>query len=650
MRFGNPRMLWLLALAAPLLIWFLHWAWRQRQKLIGQFVQSRLLAQLTVGVSKGRQKLRLALLGLAVLLMMFALARPQYGFAWEQVSSRGLDILVGIDTSRSMLATDVLPNRLARAKLAALDLMRSARSDRLGLIAFAGTAFLQCPLTLDDNAFSENVNYLDVGVLPQGGTALAAAIETAMRAFANSENNFKILVLITDGEDHEEGVIEAAERAAKEGIRIFTVGVGTLEGDRIKIEENGKTSYIKDENGNVVVSKLNSTLLQKIAEITHGDYIALQGADTMKILYESRIGPLPRRDMASRLFRQYHERYQWPLALAILCMIAEMFVRDRQRVERPKAIVQSGHPMFNKLVGTAILLVAGLFTRTAAADNALRAYEAGRFKEAQREYQKLLNRNPKDPRLRFNAGTAAYRAGDLAAATNELFQATLSSDPALLQRAYYNLGNAKYRIGEQAENPAATAMHWKEAIADYDSALKLDPNDQDAKFNRELVAKKLEELEKQLQQQRDQSQANQNKQDQQQDQQQNQSQAGSQQQQQDQRQSNEQDKQNQNQQQESKNRQPQNTPSEEQKEQTPQPSPDDKQEQKNPTQEDVELNPAGKQEQSPGDDKGESRPMFKEGQMTPEQARQLLDAARADERAWILVPPGPRRTRTYREW
>ena len=650
MRFGNPRMLWLLAVTAPVLIWFLFWAWRQRQKLISQFVQSRLLAQLTVGVSKRRQKLRLALVGLAALLMMFALARPQYGFAWEQVSSRGLDILVGIDTSRSMLATDVLPSRLARAKLAALDLMRCARSDRLGLIAFAGTAFLQCPLTLDDNAFSENVSYLDVGVLPQGGTALAAAIETAMRAFANSENNFKILVLLTDGEDHEEGVVEAAERAAKEGIRIFTVGIGTLEGDRIKIEENGKTTYVKDENGNVVVSKLNPTLLQKVAEITQGDYIALQGADTMKILYESRIAPLPRRDMASRLFRQYHERYQWPLALAIVCMIAEMFVRDRQRVERPKAIVQSGHPMFNKLVGTTVLLLAVLLTRTSAADNALKAYEAGRFKEAQREYQKLLNRNPKDPRLRFNTGTAAYRAGDLAAATNELFRATLSSDPALLQRAYYNLGNAKYRLGEQAENPADTAMHWKEAIADYDSALKLDPNDQDAKFNRDLVAKKLEELEKQLKQQRDQNQSDKDKQEQQQNQKQDQSQAGSQQQQKDQRGSNQQDKQDQNQQQESTTQQQQSTPSEEQKDQTPQPGPDDKQQQKDAGAEDVELNPAGKQEQSAKDDKGESRPMFKEGQMTPDQARQLLDAARADERAWILVPPGPRRTRTYREW
>lgn len=647
-------MLWLLAVTAPLLIWFLSWAWRKRQQLIGQFVQSRLLAQLTVGVSKPRQKLRLALIAAAVIFIMLALARPQYGFAWEQVRTKGLDILVAIDASRSMLATDVAPNRLARAKLAALDLMRAARSDRLGLIAFAGTAFLQCPLTLDDNAFSENVNYVNVGILPQGGTAIAAAIETAIRSFANSEDNYKILVLLTDGEDHEEGVIEAAERAAKEGIRIFTVGIGTPEGDRIRVEENGQTTYVKDEDGNIVVSKLNSTLLRKIAEITGGDYLPLVGADTMKVLYESRIAPLPRRDLTSRLFRQYHERYQWPLALAIICLVAEMFISVRQRVERPRAIAGSGHAILDKLRGPAVLaLVLGCACANALADKALKAYEAGRFKEAQQHYQQMLGKNPKDMRLHFNAGTAAYRAGDYSAATNELSQATLSSDPKLLQRAYYNLGNAKYRLGEQATSPTVTAMHWKQALSDYESALKLDPKDQDARFNRDLVARKLEELEKLLKQQnqsdsqQEQDKSNQLQNDSQQGHQ-NQSQAD--QQHQEQQQPSRQKEQDHDQQQ-TKKHQPETKPAEEEKEHSPQPTPRDQQQDQQPGSEDVELNPAAKEDKNAGDQTADARPSFREGQMTPDQARQLLDAARADERAWILVPPDlKRRTRTYREW
>src|SRR6266516_785 len=156
MRFAHPQLLWLLAVTVSLLAWFLWWAWRKRQTLIAQFVQSRLLAQLTVGVSPLRQKIRLALVVFAVACALLALARPQWGFDWEEAKQRGLDIVLAIDTSRSMLAEDVRPNRLSRARLAALDLMRLARSDRLALVPFAGTAFLQCPLTLDDQAFRQS--------------------------------------------------------------------------------------------------------------------------------------------------------------------------------------------------------------------------------------------------------------------------------------------------------------------------------------------------------------------------------------------------------------------------------------------------------------------------------------------------------------
>src|SRR5437879_6983615 len=161
MKFANPQMMWLLLVTVPLLAWFLWWAWRRKQTLIAQFVQSRLLAQLTIGVSLVRRKIRLALIVLAVACVLVAPARPQWGFDWEEAKQRGLDIVVAIDTSRSMLAEDVPPNRLTRAKLAALDLKRLARTDRVGLIAFAGSAFLQCPLSLDDEAFRQSLNALD---------------------------------------------------------------------------------------------------------------------------------------------------------------------------------------------------------------------------------------------------------------------------------------------------------------------------------------------------------------------------------------------------------------------------------------------------------------------------------------------------------
>jgi Ca-activated chloride channel family protein len=654
MRFGNPPMLWLLALTGLLLAWFLHWAWHKRQKLIAQFVQSRLLAQLTVGVAKRRQQLRLGLLGLAALLALLALARPQFGFAWEEVTRRGLDILVAVDTSRSMLATDVAPDRLTRAKLAALDLMRAARADRLGLIAFAGTAFLQCPLTLDDNAFSQNINYLRPDIIPQGGTAIAEAIDTAVRAFKDSGENYRVLVIITDGEDHEAGVAEAAERAAKDGIRIYTVGVGTPDGERVRVNEEGKTSYLKDEDGKPVVSKLNADLLQQVGRLTQGDYLPLRGADPMKVLYEARLAPLPRRDISSRMFRQYYERFQWPLGLAVICLVAELFITDRRRVERTEAILQAGNPALKRLVGTPLILVLlALAPATAQASSrqALKAYEAGKYREAQREFERLLQRKPNDPRLNYNAGTTAYRAGDFARATNELSTATLASDPKLLENVYYNLGNASYRLGEHAPDPSETIGHWKEALARYDSALKLNAKDADARFNRDLVAKKLEELEKQ--QPQPPSQSNQPKQDdsQKQDQQKDQKQERSEQERQPNKNQDSQDQQQKQPQPKSNQDQP-DQKDQEPKPDRPQAQPEEKEKprEKDGKEQTPQPNPAAQQDKPPGDER-EGATATPAGQMTPEQARQLLEAARTEESPWILVPPeAKRRTRTYREW
>src|SRR5437667_1817116 len=359
MHFAHPQMLWLLAVTVSLLTWFLCWAWRKKQSLVAQFVQPRLLAQLTIGVSPLRQKVRLALLVCAVACAMLALARPQWGFDWEEAKQRGLDLVVAIDTSRSRLAEDVQPNRLARAKFAALDLMNEAKNDRLALIPFAGAAFLQCPLTLDEQAFRQSVEALEVGIIPVGGTALTEAIETALTAFKEGDN-FKTLVLFTDGEDHDSGALAAAEKAAKAGLKIFTLGVGTANGELLRAtDEKGAVSYIKDEQGNVVKSRLNETLLQQIATATGGFYLPLRGADSMKTLYDKGLAPLPKSEISERLVRRYHERYQWPLALALAALLAEMFLPERKRVARSEIAVQGANMELRKAVA-ALMAVAGL--------------------------------------------------------------------------------------------------------------------------------------------------------------------------------------------------------------------------------------------------------------------------------------------------
>ena len=179
-----------------------------------------------------------------------------------------------------MLAQDVQPNRLERAKLAALDLLKLARYDRLGVVAFAGTAFLQCPLTLDEEAYRQSVQILEPGIIPQGGTALGEAIETAANAFSEEDSeNHKVLILFTDGEDHEEHVLDVVKKVAANGMKIFTVGVGTASGELLKVrDENGNSVFLKDQSGNVVKSRLNEPLLQQIAMAANGFLYSPEGS------------------------------------------------------------------------------------------------------------------------------------------------------------------------------------------------------------------------------------------------------------------------------------------------------------------------------------------------------------------------------------
>ncbi|HXG49517.1 MAG TPA: VWA domain-containing protein, partial [Methylomirabilota bacterium] len=383
MRFEHPQLLWFLALLVPGLVVFFAWSWRRRLQLMAQFIGARLWQSLTVGVSAARWKWRMALLVMAAALLVVALARPQWGFRWEEAKQRGLDIIVAIDTSKSMLADDVAPNRLARAKLAALDLKRLARTDRVGLVAFAGTAFLQSPLSVDDEAFRLSVNALDVNIIPQGGTALAEAIRTALGAFKDNNDNHKALVLFTDGEDHDGQVVEAAQAAAKKGMRIFTIGVGTPNGEMLRTyDAKGRGDFIRDENGNAVKSRLNEALLRQIAQVTGGFFMAMSGANTMDLLYERGLAPLPKSEFAARQVKRHYERYQWFVGAAIALLLVEMFLPERGRASarlRP-ARTGAGAPAPRAV---ALLLLTMPAVASASSALALKEYKAGNFAAAQ---------------------------------------------------------------------------------------------------------------------------------------------------------------------------------------------------------------------------------------------------------------------------
>ena len=342
MTFATPQFLWLAALAAPLTAAFLWWTWRKKQQAVARFIRARLLAQLTVGVSPWRQITKRVLLGVALVTLLVALARPQWGFTEEETTASGLDIVVCFDVSKSMLGSDVAPYRLAKAKLAAFDLLAFSKTDRLGLVAFAGSAFLQVPLALDDEAFRQSVRALDTDIIPEQGTALADAIREAAGAFTKDSTGAKAIVILTDGEDHEEGALEAARQAAKDGIRIFTLGVGTAAGALLKsADPYGNPVFIKDADGNAVKSRLNEDMLKQLAEAGGGFYLPLQNRQTLQTLHQRGLATMPKTDFKSGKTRQWMERFQWPLGFAILLLMVEVALpeqKPRPRTHRPASM------------------------------------------------------------------------------------------------------------------------------------------------------------------------------------------------------------------------------------------------------------------------------------------------------------------------
>ena len=323
----------LVALAAlPALVGFLWWAYRRREQALATFVATALLPAVAPDLEPRRRVIRWTLLTVAVGCLGLALAGPMWGFRWQEVHRQGIDLVIAIDTSRSMLATDVKPNRLARAKLAVQDLVGELHGDRVALIAFAGGAFLQCPLTLDYGAFAQSFDATEVGIIPKGGTSLTDAIDVSLQAFEGRQGSHQALVLITDGEDHEGKVKDAAKRAADRGVKIYTVGIGTSEGELVPGESGG---YVKDRAGQVVKSRLDEETLKEVAVDTGGVYLHAAGPSLgLGELYRDYIDTMEKRELKSTLERRFEHRYQIPLAIALVLLVIEPLIGERRAPAR----------------------------------------------------------------------------------------------------------------------------------------------------------------------------------------------------------------------------------------------------------------------------------------------------------------------------
>jgi Ca-activated chloride channel homolog len=481
--FGEPGFLWCL-LMLPLLAALIIYNDRRRQRRLEQLVAARLLSELTDPVARSRKLVkRLLFLG-ALVALVLALARPQFGSVEQDFEQHGRDIALAIDTSKSMLSTDCAPNRLERAKLAAQDILDAMRGDRIGLIAFAGAAQVEAPLTADYQTVLEAISQLDTKTVERGGTDITSAIHSAELALGKSQGFHRALVLMTDGEDLEEDAVATAKEAASYGIRIFTVGIGTKEGSTIPIGAD-RQELLLDRDGQPVRSRLDENRLREIAEQTGGFYVHLENGSTSRLVGNG-LRKLGEGNVDQRSMHIPVERYRWPLAFGLLLLVLSAALNDR----RKKTGAQ--RPSVESAVAATMLAL----LLNAHASSGLDRYNQGDFDGAVENFREELKHDPDSPRINFDLGDAAYRLQKYDEAFEAYSKAMVDSDPDLQEKAYYNAGNALFMEGNHAQDLEQQLSNYYDARYQYNQALDRNSGDEQAKKNLRLLEERIKDAEK----------------------------------------------------------------------------------------------------------------------------------------------------------
>jgi len=491
-----------LSLLLPFLVGLKWWARSRATTAVDRIVAPRLQPLLVKRVSWWADWIGFSLQLLALLAFITALARPQWGFHQIEATTAERNVFIAIDTSRSMLAEDVQPNRLARAKLLSQDLVQSLPADRIGVIAFAGKAFIQAPLTVDHEAVLETLGQLDAEVIPRGGTNLAEPVLLALDSMRKAETSLAAMILFSDGEDLEGQ--RTKEPLAKElessRLLIISVGAGSAAGGIIPDPDN-PGQFIKDESGQIVRSRLNPASLRELSDMSGGSYVDMGSEGSITAIVQQALRKLETQRLRSEDVRVPHERYAIPLAAGmILLLFSHLW-----------PLLQGAAPVRNRAPGTIALLLAGLLSaicpaptaRAESLQSGLQAYRTGAFAEAQERFTAALAKTPlallRD-HCEFGIGAAAYRGGDFETAKEAFSQALLTRDRSLQAKAHYNLANSLFQSGKlhaAASSRDDAQKHWKSSLAHYEAALHLNPEDVGAKTNHAFVQKLLDELEKQ---------------------------------------------------------------------------------------------------------------------------------------------------------
>ena len=493
-RFADPIYLYLLAVI-PVLAIIRFLTYRNQKKRLRKFGDPKLLRELMPDVSRFRPAVKFWILQGALALLIVMLARPQFGTKINNEQRVGIETIIAMDISNSMMAEDITPSRLDRSKMMVENLVDHFTNDKIGLIVFAGDAFVQLPITSDYVSAKMFLSSIDPSMMATQGTDIARAIDMAAHSFTQEEGIGKAIIVITDGEDHEGGALEAAKAAKDAGMRVYVLGVGSTKGSPIPIPGTG--DYMKDNTGNTVMSALNEEMCRQVAQAGGGAYIHVENNSAAQDQLDNELDKLAKKETTSTVYSEFDEQFQAVAILALLLLILEICIFDRRN---PLIRRLSLFGSKKKAAATVALLLVAL-TASAQTDRQYiregnKQFRLGQYDKAEVSYRKAVEKNPKNPQAAYNLGNALMAQKKDSAAVQQFEQsARMETNPLRKSAAYHNMGVI-----------CQTHKMYDDAIEAYKNSLRLNPNDDETRYNLVLckhLKKKQDDKQKQNQQNKD---------------------------------------------------------------------------------------------------------------------------------------------------
>ena len=497
-RFEDSIYLYLLAVI-PMLALLRFMMTRSRKKRLRKFGDPQLVKQLMPDVSRWRPAVKFWLLQAALALIIVMLARPQLGTKISHEKRQGIETIIAMDISNSMLAQDVTPSRLDRCKMMVENLVDNFTDDKIGLIVFAGDAFIQLPITSDYVSAKMFLADIQPSLIATQGTDIALAISKAVNSFTQEEGIGKALIVITDGEDHEGGAVEAAQEARKKGMRVYVLGVGSKGGAPIP---DGNGGYMKDRAGNTVMTRLNQDMCRDIAKAGGGAYIHVDNNSDAQRQLDNELAKLSKKETETTVYSDFDEQFQAVGILVLLLLIAELCLLECKNPLLKNVRFFKGKRRYASAI-LALMLVSAIPTQAQSDRSNIREgnrlFRSGKHADSEVSYRKAMEKNPRNPQAAYNLGNALFAQKKDSAAV-VAYQSGVQLETSAIRKAmgYHNMGVV-----------CQSHKMFSEAIEAYKNALRLNPKDDEARYNLELCKK---------QQKKQQDKKNQDKKDQKKDQ------------------------------------------------------------------------------------------------------------------------------------